>query len=343
MIIRSRVPVRISFGGGGTDVSPFCEKYGGGVLNATINRYIWATIETRTDKQINITSFDLKKNIHYRNIKQLSLDKDLDIVKVVIQNMPGIQLNFGFNFYLRSDIPAQSGLGGSAAAFIACIGVFNYFLKEKKLSKYEIAELAYRLEREVLGNPGGRQDQYASVFGGVNFVEFKGDDFVRVNPLNISLDNILELEKHLVLINVGPRQKSGNVILDQVKRFQAKKNKSVEGMLNTKKLALEMKYALMRGDLYKFGNLLNQAWLEKKKFSPLITNARINRLYSTALKNGALGGKITGAGGGGHMLFLAQPNQEQKLKSAFKKMGIEVIYFNFDFHGLVTWEVKSKE
>ena len=329
--------MRISFAGGGTDVSPYCDKYGGCALNATINKYAWATLELRKDKEVHIESHDFKQKLVFNNIKEIKYDGKLDLIKAVVKNMAHIKS--GMNIFLRSDIPPRSGLGSSAAAFVAVIGVFNHLLNEKRLNNYEIAELAYDLERNELGNKGGKQDQYASVFGGINFIEFKGNDFVKVNPIKVSRDHILELEKNLVLVNIGEREKSGDIILDQIRRF---KNKDMLSALKTtKRTAIKMKYALAQGDLNHFGEFLHLAWQEKKKFSKMISSSYIDKLYNLALKHGAIGGKITGAGGGGHMLFYCRPNHEQVVSQALKNAGAKVVDFTFDTDGLETWEAST--
>jgi len=337
MIIQSRAPLRISFAGGGTDISPYCEKYGGCALNATINKYAWATLKLRKDKEIHIESYDFKQNLVFKSIREIRYDGKLDLIKAVVKNMPHIKT--GINVFLRCDVIPKSGLGSSAAAFVAMIGAFNYLLGEERLGNYEIAELAYDLERNKLGNKGGRQDQYASVFGGINFIEFEGNDFARVNPIRVLRDHVLELEKNLVLVNIGEREKSGDIILDQVHRFKDKD--MLIALKKTKETAIEMKHTLARGDLDHFGNLLHLAWQEKKKFSKMISNEYIDKLYDLALKHGALGGKITGAGGGGHMLFYCRPNHEQMVSQVLRDAGAKAVDFTFDMNGLETWEVNK--
>jgi len=336
MIIRSRAPVRISFGGGGTDVSPYTEQFGGCALNAAIRHYAWATLESRTDGIIRLVSDDLGESVEYDSQKRIGYDGKLDLLKAVVNAFPRVLS--GFTLFLRSDVPPRSGLGGSASAFVAVIGVFDYLLKDERQSAYEIAEMAFRLEREVLKIKGGRQDQYATVFGDVNFIEFKGNDFVRVNPLRLQPDFLLELEKHLILIQVpGEREVSHHVIEDQVNQMQQSKSLSLSALHETKRIAYEMKKALLRGDLEAFGSLLGRAWDEKKKFSKLISNPIIDEIYECATANGAISGKITGAGGGGHMLFFCKPNTEHRVTMALEKMGARAVDMQFDTQGLQVW------
>ncbi|MFH1402727.1 MAG: GHMP kinase [Candidatus Altiarchaeota archaeon] len=337
MIIRSRAPVRISFAGGGTDVSPYCDEHGGAVVSASINKYAWGSLSLRHDKKIFIqdTYSDLMKFSSYRSLKY---GTELDLLIAVVKKLWSSREK-GLNMFLRGDIPPRSGLGSSASAFVSLIGLFNYLKHEKKMTDYEVAELAFQLEREELNNKGGRQDQYVSVFGGINYIEFKGDDFVRVNPLKLKKDHLLELEKNLLLVYAMDRSVSGDIITDQTKSYMQKKKNVVEALHSSKALALEVNYALRKGDFEKFGRLLHEGWDVKKKFSPMMTNRYIDSIYQLARKHGAMGGKITGAGGGGHMFFYCEPNKEQVVARKLEEAGAKVVPFTFDLEGLQTWEV----
>jgi len=333
--------VRVSFAGGGTDVSPYCEAYGGCVVNVTINKYAWGTLEMRKDSKIIIHSADFNQILKFSKVEDMSYDGKLDLIKSVIKHMNGE--GRGIDIFLRSDIPPKTGLGSSATAFLAVIGLFNHLKADKKLTDYEMAELAFKLEREELENKGGRQDQYSSVFGGLNFIEFKGRDFVRVNPLKISPSSRLELEKNMVLAYVGKRDASGDILSDQIGSVKVGKSDVVNALNESKELAVEVKQALIRGDLEDFGLLLDCAWKAKKRFSPLISNKRIDKIYYIAKKHGALGGKVSGAGGGGHMFFYCKPNTEHVVSEKLSAAGASIVPFSFDEKGLVTWEVKEKQ
>lgn len=337
MIIRSRSPLRISFAGGGTDIAPYCYERGGAVVAATINKYSYATLETRQDKEIHIESVDFLKNLYFRNVSEIIYDNELDVLKAVIKHLN--TSGRGANVWVRSDVPPRSGLGASAAAFAAMIGLFNHMRAERSMTQYEIAQLAYKLEREELGIGGGYQDQYATVFGGINFIEF-GNGWVRVNPLRMRKDHILELEKHLVLVYTRDRPVSGDVIEEEKKSWKENKNVS-DALDKTKELTQEVRYALARGDFLRFGDLLHEAWEAKKKHSALVTDRYINDIYDLAIKNGALGGKISGAGAGGFMFFYCEPNKEHKVIAALQAAGIAPVSFTFDFEGLQTWEPNS--
>ena len=336
MIIRARAPVRISFAGGGTDVSPYCEEKGGCVVNAAINKYAYATLTTTKDKVI-VESSDFNQTQEFRNITDIYYNGQLDLLKAVIKHYGKENIKL----FLRSDTPPRSGLGSSASAFVAAMGVFEHLKNENSMTNYEIAELAYKLEREELKNYGGRQDQYAAVFGGINFMEFKGNDFVKISPLKLSKDVLLELEKNLVLVNIGERRDSGDILIDQTARYEKGKEKVINAMDRSKELAIEVKKALIKGDLNRFGNLLHEAWEEKKKYSKMISNLKIDYLYKIARNAGAIGGKVSGAGGGGHMIFYCKPNTEQLVSKTLEAAGCRVVSFSFDTNGLQSWEIRK--
>ncbi len=338
MIIRSRSPVRVSSGGGGTDVSPYCDEKGGCVVSATVNKYSYSTLQTRADQEIHLESADFLKNIRFGHVNDIVYNNELDLIKAVIKrfNTTGV----GLSVFMRSDVPPKSGLGSSAAAFAAMIGLFNHMRREKKMTDYEVAELAYKLEREELKIGGGKQDQYATVFGGLNYIEF-GNNWVRVNPLRMKKDHILELEKNMILLYTKPRETrdGGDIIRDQTKSYVNREQDVIKAFDKTKEIAEEMRFALLRGDLNRFGQLLHEGWETKKRFSPMIANGYINDIYDLAIKNGAVGGKMTGAGGGGFMLFYCEPNKEHKVVEKMEQAGLKPFSFTFDFDGLQTWDV----
>lgn len=328
--------MRISFAGGGTDVSPYTEEHGGCVVSATINKYAWSSLELLDESQICLKDSHTE-TIKYDSVDDLEYGSPIDLLYAVVKSMHSG--GEGLNLVLRGDVPPRSGLGSSAAAFVSVIGAFNHMRRESRMTDYEIAELAYKLEREELGNKGGRQDQYTSVFGGINFIEFMGDDFVRVNPLRIKRDYLLELEKNLILAYVMERSTSGDIITDQVKSYVKGKKGVVDALHSVKGLAEETHRALRKGDLYRFGRLLHEGWVEKKKFTPLMTNDYIDKIYDVARRHGALGGKISGAGGGGHMIFYCESGREEDVARKLTEAGVMVRSFSFDMQGLATWEV----
>jgi len=257
-------------------------------------------------------------------------------VKAVIKKMNNS--GRGVDVYVRSEIAPKSGLGSSASAFVALIGMFDR-MNDGKMEREKIAEMAVRLEREELGNFGGKQDQYAAAIGGINFLEFEEGGKVKVEKVRIRTSHVLELEKSLILVNAAERVASGDIITDQMQRYK-KKEGSTEGALDrTKEIAKEARRALEKGDLEEFASLLDEAWKSKKKFSPLITNSKIDGIYEAAKKAGALGGKISGAGGGGHMFFYCEANKEHKVAEKMRSLGLVPEGVKFDFEGLRTWEI----
>lgn len=337
MIVRSRAPTRVSFAGGGTDVPPYCDDRGGCVVSAAINRYAYSTLETRGDQEIHIESGDILKKIKFADTDSITYNNELDILKAAVKRMNSTKM--GLNLFMKTNVPPSSGLGGSAAAFVSLVGLFDH-LGGKRMTRYEIANIAYRLEREELKILGGKQDQYASAFGGINFIEFK-DGNVIVNPLKLSNETRFELEKHLLLAYTGDRKvsHSGDIISGQTKSVSEKNKNVLEAHDKYKELALKVRDALKSGDLNGFGNLIHRAWEIKKSFSTKITNKKIDDIYSFARENGALGGKISGAGGGGFMMFFCEPNKEHTLSMRLEEIGIRTMPFAFDFEGLQTWEV----
>ena len=338
-LFRARAPLRLSFAGGGTDVPPFPEKEGGLVLNATINRYAHGTLQPRSDHQIAIESLDLGLAVQYGVRDPLTFDGNLDLVKAAIRKVSDDQ-HEGFDLFLRSSAPPGSGLGSSSTMIVALIGLLKEFHR-LPLTNYEIADLAYVVERKELGLKGGLQDQYAATFGGFNFIEFYADRVI-VNPLRIPADTLNELEHNLLLVYTGTTRLSDRIIDDQVARLEGPGNTSTEALRAQKELAVEMKNALLQGRVQTFGELLGNAWEHKKKLSPKITTPFIDELYGEALKHGALGGKVTGAGGGGYLLFYCDQRQKHRVLGAVEKMGARATEFGFDLDGLRTWRVDAR-
>lgn len=338
-LIRAKAPLRISFAGGGTDVPPYPEREGGCVLNATINKYAYGSLRPRNDNQIKIESLDYGISINY-NVEDIFIyDGKLDLVKAAIKKIGGKML-YGFDLFLHCDAPPGSGLGSSSAMMVTLVGLLKEF-KNIPLTDYEIAHLAYIIERKELKIKGGMQDQYAATFGGFNFIEFTGDKVI-VNPLKISPDVINELEHNLLLCYTGKTRLSAQIIDDQVSRYEKGDTETLEGMRKLKEIAVEMKNKLLRRELDAFGELLHLAWENKKKMSHKITNPQIEEMYELARKEGAIGGKISGAGGGGYMLLYCRFEKKHKVIEALKKLGCTFTEFSFDTHGLQTWRISYK-
>lgn len=338
MIIRSKAPLRISFAGGGTDVSPYVEERGGVVLSTTIDKYAYTSLRLREDKSITVQSLDYDIMAKYRVDDELLYDGELDLVKAVINNMTSGN-GQGLDFFMHSDAPPGSGLGSSSTVVVALIGLIQRW-KHLPMTSYDIAELAYHIERIDLGIKGGMQDQYAAVFGGFNFIEFEKSAVI-VNPLRIESDILNELQYSLLLCYTGRTRLSGNIINTQVNNYVRGEIDVLAAMDELKSITVDMKNALLQGNLNDFGALLHEAWINKKKMASQITTSTIDVLYETARKHGALGGKILGAGGGGYLLVFSPFDRKHIIAEELERVGGQVVEFTFDFHGLTTWEARG--
>lgn len=335
MVIRAKAPLRLSFAGGGTDVAPFYVEEGGAVLSSTINRYVYGSLRARCDGQICIESVDLGISLSFRTDEAIDLEGNLALVKAAIQRLGGSE-TAGYDLVVRSGAPPGSGLGSSSALVVAMVALLQEHY-QLPLTEYESAHLAYEIEREDLGVQGGLQDHYAATFGGFNYIEF--GDRVVVNPLRVHPGVMNELELSLMLCFTGITRESAGIIVDQTSRVTSKESETLEGMRAQKRLAQDMKTLLLRGELREFGYMLGQAWQEKKRMSPMITNERIDEAYDIAIRHGALGGKVTGAGGGGHILFYCDFDDKHRVAEALDRFGASVTEFSFERDGVVTWRV----
>ncbi len=340
MIHRSKAPLRIGLAGGGTDVSPYCDTFGGAILNATISLNANATIETSTDGKITLEAFDRNESETFDWSQSLPLNGHLDLLKGVYNR---IQKDYpferkGLKLSTFVDAPAGSGLGTSSTLVVAIVGAFAEML-QLPLGEYDIAHYAYQIERNDLGLAGGRQDQYAATFGGVNFMEFYGDDKVIVNPLRIRQRYIDELENNLLLYYTATSRESARIIEEQSKNVTEKKQTSIEAMHQLKQQAQMMKEALLKGNLQEIGNILDIGFEQKRRMAAGINNQLIDDIYAAAKKAGATGGKISGAGGGGFMIFYCPGNTKYRVNKALETFGGTPRNYQFTKHGLKTWTV----
>jgi D-glycero-alpha-D-manno-heptose-7-phosphate kinase len=335
-MIITQTPLRISFAGGGTDIEPYLSEKGGVVLSTTINRYSFGTLLPRTDQEIQVESLDVEMFAKFLASQKLTFNGQLDLVKAVLRKFEG--WDQGFSLFLHSDAPPGSGLGSSSTMVVTILGLFRQWLN-LSWSNYDIANLAYEIERVDLGIRGGKQDQYAAVFGGFNFVEFYHDGTI-VNPLRISQVILNELEYHLLLCYTGKTRLSANIIANQVEGYLKKKESSLQALDELKSITIMMKNALLQGKLNQFGELLHQAWMQKKHLAGAITNEKIDSLYHLAMSKGALGGKILGAGGGGYLLLYCPYNRKHIIAAELEKVGAQITPFSFDHQGLTTWSVQ---
>jgi D-glycero-alpha-D-manno-heptose-7-phosphate kinase len=334
-LFRSKAPLRVSFAGGGTDVPPFPQREGGLVLSATINRYAHGTLRPRQDGRVRLESLDLGLALEYGAEDAVDFDGRLDLVKAAVRRVAQLEEARGMDLFLHTDAPPGSGLGASSALMVSLIGLLRDF-HGLSMTEYKIAEVAWELERQDLGLSGGLQDQYAATFGGFNFIEFHADRVI-VNPLRIHDNIMLELESNLALFFTTQTRASDHIIADQTARYQASDEETLNGLRAQKQLAIAMKDALLTGRLSTFGDLLGVAWEQKKRMSPRISTPLIEEAYAEARAAGALGGKVTGAGGGGFMLFYCPPGTRHHVSGALRRMNLVESEFAFDQRGMRTW------
>lgn len=340
MIYRSKAPLRIGLAGGGTDVSPFCDLYGGAILNATVSLFAYANLEPLDENGIILQAIDRREEQRFDWSSELPVDGKLDLLKGVynrIHREYGTPLT-GFRLSTFVDAPAGSGLGTSSTLVVAIIGAFAEMLR-LPLGEYDIAHLAYEIERQELKMAGGRQDQYAATFGGVNYMEFFGEEKVIVNPLRIKQQYLFELENNLLLYYTATSRESAKIIERQSRNVEEKQEASIEAMHQLKHQAQLMKEALLKGRLHEIGEILDFGFQQKRKMAEGISNSLMDELYDTARKAGATGGKISGAGGGGFMIFYCPNNSKYNVMNALEKYGGHCRQYQFVDYGLTSWTI----
>jgi D-glycero-alpha-D-manno-heptose-7-phosphate kinase len=340
MIVRSKAPLRIGLAGGGTDVSPYSDIYGGAILNATIDLYAYASLEPLNNGTIEFVIDGTANTLKVHSDKELQLvagfELFIGVYNRIIKQFNLEPLSFRLTSYIEA--PQGSGLGTSSTIVVSLLGAFVEWLK-LPLGKYDIAHLAYEIERVDLKMTGGKQDQYAATFGGINFIEFLENDKVIVNPLQLKPEVIYELEFNLLLYFTATQRLSATIINEQVKNVNDKNEKSIDAMHNLKEQAHQMKDALLRGELNKIGEILHFGWQNKKQMANSISNTLIDTIYTKAIETGASGGKISGAGGGGFMFFYCPAVTKIKVAKAIEQLGGNVQSFKFTQQGLVTWSI----
>lgn len=340
MIIRSKAPLRIGLAGGGTDVSPYCDRYGGAILNLTVNLYSYAFIRPLDNGKIIFHAIDRGERLVFDAEDPMPIDGMLDLHKGVYlalqkRFLEGQKLSFELMTY--SDAPAGSGLGTSSTMVVSILGAFSEWLR-LPLGEYDMARLAYDIERIDLGMQGGRQDQYAATFGGVNFMEFFEEEKVIVNPLRIKDSVMHELQHNLLLYYTNTSRMSAEIIQSQVDQVNKGSNKSIDAMHALKKQAFQMKECLLKGQVDDIGEILAFGWSSKKNMTDKISNSNIDEIYQVAIDAGATGGKISGAGGGGFMILYCPENTRYEVIEKLKVFGGRFENYNFTDHGLITWK-----
>ncbi len=339
MIYRAKAPLRVSFCGGGTDVSPYPEEKGGCVLSATIDQYAWASVKPCDQPRIVLTSLDYGLQRAYA-LGALAFDGEMDLVKGVVNHFHRVTggLPSGLEVLTHSDAPPGSGLGSSSTMVATLVGAMAEWLGIP-MTSYELAETTYKIERLDVRLSGGRQDQYAATFGGFNFIEFFADHTV-VNPLRIPRDTVNELEYHLLLVFTGSTRTSAGIVDTQMDRYRRGETDAVRGLDELKRLTTSLKNLLLQSRLEEFGRMLHEAWETKKLLASAITNSAIDELYAAALEAGALGGKILGAGGGGHLLIYCPAEQRHRIATEMARRGGRPVRFAFENLGLQVWRAR---
>lgn len=319
-MIITRTPMRVSMGGGGTDLPFYYTKYGASLVTAAIDKYVYIATNKRFEDEIRLS---YSKTEIIKDVDKIQNDRVREALKLL-----GIYK--GTEITTVADLPARSGLGGSASFLV---GILNSLHRHKReyVSKQKLAEEACKIEIDILGYPVGKQDQYVASFGGILHLKINKRGNVRVSPINISEESILELERNMFLFYTGILRNASTVLKSQKKEAE-KSKKKMEYMHQIKKIGEQSKRALESGDVDRFGRLLNVHWQIKRSLTDKMSNPKINKWYDTAIKNGALGGKIIGAGGGGFFMFYCKSNQD-KFRRALTNDGLIEVPFRFDFDG----------
>ncbi len=339
MIIRSKAPLRLGLAGGGTDVAPYSDRYGGAVLNATINMYAYATLIPRYNGKIKINLVNKAHSFDYDSVNYLPCDNE-DLIATgaynrIVKDYTGEPLCFELILYV--DAPPGSGLGTSSTLLVTILGAFTEWLK-LPLGEYDLARLAWEIERIDLGMAGGKQDQYAATFGGFNYMEFNNGNVI-VNPLRIKSMFMDELANNFLLYYTGISRLSSRIIAEQSCNVEKQSKKPVEAMHKLKEQARLMKEIILKGEFDKIGHVLDFGWKHKKDMAGGISNKRIDAVYESAIKNGATGGKISGAGGGGYMVFYCPGTSRYRVAEALKSFKGRIEPFEFTEKGLTTWTI----
>ncbi len=338
MIIRSKAPLRLGLAGGGSDVSPYSDLYGGLVLNATINLSAYCTIETLEGETVVVDAYDADTHVTcpFGPVLEGAPDLIRGVYARIVKDFGLVPGAFSITTY--NDAPAGSGLGTSSTMVVCILKCFAEWMN-LPLGDYEIARLAYEIERKDLALAGGKQDQYAAAFGGFNYMEFLPDDIVIVNPLKIKGWIVDELESSMVLYYTGRSRSSAAIISEQQKNTSSGNATAIEAMHRIKQSSKDMKFALLKGDMAEFGRILGQAWEDKKKMAGAITNPVIQEAFDTALGAGAVAGKVSGAGGGGFMMLMVPPARKMAVVQALSRLPGQVMPFQFTERGAHAWRV----
>lgn len=331
-VLRARAPGRIDFGGGGTDVAPYCEEHHGIVVNAAINYYAHATLEPRDDQRVELHALDMRVHESVANLDALTLDGPLSMIKACIRRSAPSR---GFTLTTYSEIPQGSGLSSSAAIGVLVCAICHQY-ERGGFDQAEMADLAFRAERDDLNHWTGRQDQFAAAVGGINFLEFIGEQVPCGKP-QLSPSVLRQLERNLLLVFTGDAHLAGNIHLDILADYKNKTGTVLAGMHGLKQVAGQMRESLRAGDLRSFAELMNDNWKYHQMLHPSCWTLQLDRFIKTGLSHGAMGAKVCGAGGGGCVVYLAQDNRKPELAAALQAIGGQIIPFSFDNLGVLSW------
>ena len=325
-----RTPVRISFGGGGTDMPAYYERFGGAVVSAAINKHFYTILQKRTDGKVQVISADLRAIESWEDItKMICRGSDLEIPLSVLQDLGRA---VSVSLFLASEIPPGTGLGSSASVCVNVLKTLTSYLG-LPISKYELAERAFHIARDKLEKPVGKQDEYAAAFGGLNYIRFQPDGTTTVDPIVMDEGTLRELQGNLMLFFTGVSHNSWRILNEQEQSARDVRGIAVEMLHEIRGLADSMRTTLQSGNLGQFGSLLHQGWMAKRRMSDKISTARIDQMYDAARNAGALGGKITGAGGGGFLLLYCEESAQEQVRKAMAGFGAREMMFGFDSHG----------
>lgn len=342
-LYRARAPLRLGLAGGGTDVSPYCDLFGGAVLNATISLFAHTTLQTNNDNCIRFIAQDLGVTEEFPLDAPVPEDNKLQLHRGVYNRMIRDYRDGkreALTLVTHCDAPAGSGLGSSSTMVVSMLRAFHEAWN-LALGEYDLAQLAFNIERVDIGLHGGRQDQYAAAFGGFNFMEFHDKTQVLVNPLRVRPDVISELEASLILFYTGKSRSSAAIIEEESKNVREKNEDAMDAMHRTKQEAFNMKAALLRGEVHGMGNIMKEAWHQKKRLAASISNSMIDSLYDTAMSEGAYCGKVSGAGGGGFMMFLVDPSRRLRVEAALNATEAgRTMACSFTGEGAIGWRVR---
>lgn len=340
MLYRSKAPLRIGLAGGGSDVSPYSDIYGGAILNATISLYAHANIQPLNEPKIILESLERGERQEFPLLEILPIDGKLDLLKGVYNRIKRDYLHDlrGFHLSTSVDVPAGSGLGTSSTLTVAILGAFIKWL-QLPFGSYDIAQYAYDIERKDLQMAGGKQDQYAATFGGVNYMEFYENNKVIVNPLRIDKSHLYELENNILLYFTQTTHVSSDIIKEQQQNVTSNQTSSIEAMHKIKEQAKEIKEALLTGKIDRIGEIFDEGYSYKKQMAKAISNEYLEDIYRIAKQAGAIGGRISGAGGGGFMLFYCPHNKKFTVMKALEKFNGTFYPYRFVKDGLFMWSI----